>query len=120
MDQTILCEVQSKDGQLVLFHDRLHIIRSQPRVSFKYAQGNKIIFLKYISAIHFCSPKISKPGFLQIEFSGRAENMIVSTYYQSSPNYDENTVIFESAQEAEFAKFRDVLEERISDLHTSS
>jgi hypothetical protein len=110
MEVSPLAEVTGSTRKIVLFPDHLYIIRAEHE---NMPGVNKVIFLKFISAIHLKHPGRLLSGSLQIEFMGGIEEI---EYNNAICHASDNTIDFRKEQEPDFIKFKEMLEERMAAL----
>jgi hypothetical protein len=119
MPNNILFEAEGTNGRMLLTEDRLYIDRSKGPVNPKYhQQGDKIIFLQGIISLQLRSADKNDKGFLQIEHTARVEFLGYDERHERV-TCDENTVLFDQAQQPNFLKLVSLLEERIAALQVS-
>jgi hypothetical protein len=116
MPDAIIYEAAGENGRFLLMADRIYLNRDGFRGLPYGFEGEKVIFIKFISALQLRRTSTMKSGFLQIEFLGRAEQFESSWAFTGS--VDENMVTFSRQQEPDFVKFRDLLAERMAVYHT--
>jgi hypothetical protein len=105
----VIAQAEGIRGELILFPDRIRIKRKGIRaLSIPGLAGEKDIFIKDISSVHFKDAGIFSNGYIQFSFTGSVEARIGPLgVLGTSPAFDENTIMFNKKQQPDFMKIRD-------------
>gem|GEM_PF-6050550 len=114
MEDTLLFEAVGTSRKIQLFP---HYVRIISNTDYDFPQANKTIFLRFISALKLHLPGTILPGYFNIEFIGGIENIV---YDNKARAASDNTITFGKGQESDFIKLKEMLEERILVMHSSS
>lgn len=108
--QKVIISVSGFNGQITLFENRIDITRKGFRAFMSHGfDGTKSIFLSKLSGIQFKEAGAMTRGYIQFIFSGSAESK--DGLFDAAK--DENTVMFDKKDEADFIKIRDFIFEKL-------
>ena len=106
----VILSAKGHTGQIDLYENRIDIKRKGFMAFALHGfDGTKSIFLKSITGIQFKEAGMMTAGYIQFVFSGSRENkdgLLDATK-------DENTVMFQQKDQAEFEKIRDYIFSRV-------
>ncbi len=106
----IILTAKGHTGQIDLYSNRIDIKRKGFMAFALHGfDGTKTIFLKSISGIQFKEAGALTAGYIQFIFQGSKE----SSKGLFDATKDENTVMFQSKDQADFEKIRDYIFENI-------
>jgi len=105
-----IIEVNGAQGGSIIYDGKKVIIKRKGFLSFAAhgVKGDKIIPLKFITAIQFKDAGFGT-GYIQFSIMGGREAK--GGLFQGI--YDENTILFNKKQQPEFEKLKEMIEEEI-------
>ena len=102
----VILSAKVHTGQIDLYENRIDIKRKGFMAFDLHGfDGTKTIFLKSITSIQFKEAGAMTAGFIQFTFSGGDE----SKKGLFDATKDENTVMFQAKEQADFEKIRDYI-----------
>ena len=107
--EKILKQAKGINGQLELLEDRIRITRKGVTSFLIFPfRGEKEIFIKDISSIHFKKAGLMTNGFIQFSFFGGTEAK--GGLFQATR--EENTIMFRKSQQKVFEEIKEMVEEK--------
>ena len=98
--------IKGENGQIELFDNRIEISRKGFKAFMCHGfDGTKIIFIRKMTALQFKEAGKATNGFIQFIFEGSLEDK--GGLFGATK--DENTIIFNQNQQADFEKVRDYI-----------
>ena len=113
----VICSATGRNGQVHLYEDRVLITRKGfvSAISFGF-RGDKEILLQEITSIGWKDPGIAV-GYIHFGYRGGHDPINTGVFSGSNIVNNENAVIFAQQHQADFKKFRKVLEGKRAEIN---